>query len=84
MNCKTCKHFGGARAEISGFGDCTRIVPLSELLVRAEAEGENYISKYYNHDGSVFNDPAMTKDGEDYFSVLRVKENFGCVLWEAK
>ena len=83
MNCKNCKHFGGARTEISGFGDCTRIVPISELLMRVEGD-ENYVLKYYHHDGSVFDDPAMTKDGEDYFSVLIVKEDFGCVLWEAK
>lgn len=79
MNCKNCKHFGGARTEISGFGDCTRIVPVSELLVRVEGD-ENYVLKYYNYDNSVFDDPAMT----NYFSALKVKENFGCILWEAK
>ena len=51
--------------------------------MRVEGD-ENYVLKYYHHDGSVFDDPAMTKDGEDYFSVLRVKEDFGCILWEAK
>jgi len=80
MNCKTCKHFGGASAQNSGFGDCTRIMAKAELNVKYK----NDRFEYYNLDGSTFDDPAMTKDKEDYFSVLRVKENFGCVLWEAK
>ena len=29
-------------------------------------------------------EPAHVVDGSDYFAALRTKENFGCVLWEAK
>lgn len=90
MNCKTCKHFNlnpdHLWEDTSGFGVCSRITSRAKLKIHEEidANGIHVVTGYRTPDDEVFDDPVMTIDGSDYFSELKVKEDFGCVLWEAK
>lgn len=89
MNCKTCKHFNlnpdHLWEDTSGFGVCSRIASSAKLKTKEiDADGIYVITGYRTPDDEVFDDPVMTIDGSDYFSALKVKEDFGCVLWEAK
>ena len=90
MNCKTCKHFSPSDPshtwDASGVGFCSRIASRAKLRTDQEidSDGCGVVTGYRTLDDEVFDDPAMTVDGSDYFSALKVKEDFGCVLWEKK
>lgn len=73
--CESCKHWGSVdrgayRDELLGYGDQKRC----GRIVDASDIGDDELS----------NEPAYTKDGEDYYSAIFTRPNFGCVLWEAK
>lgn len=93
MNCKTCKHFSPSDPSdptytwnTSGFGFCSRIASRATLRKDREIDSDGccVVTGYRTPDDEVFDDPVMTIDGSDYFSALKVKEDFGCVLWEEK
>jgi hypothetical protein len=72
-NCGTCKHWGSIRlfpAQHEGPGGQKRC----GRIVDASDVGES----------ELINEPAYTEDGDEYYSALLTKADFGCVLWEAK
>lgn len=71
--CGTCKHWGSVRlfpAQHEGTGGQKRC----GRIVEASDTGESELA----------DELAYTEDGEDYYSALMTKADFGCVLWEPK
>ena len=73
-NCGTCKHWGSVcstrfRGDLK-CGDQKRCGRIADASDVGESE--------------LINETAYTEDGEDYYSALLTKPDFGCVLWEAK
>jgi hypothetical protein len=69
MTCGTCKHWS----------------PLNESKanrVHSAPLPEYGTCEAIVHGDSSGGDTAYTVDGSDYFSALRCKASFGCVLWE--
>jgi len=73
-NCKNCKYFGDqihayyGKESPTGFHKC-------EAISHGFMDGAELLDN---------NDKATVVDGSGYFAAIRVKEDFGCVLFEEK
>lgn len=72
-NCGTCKPCGSVgerkfQGDRKGYGGQKRC----GRIVDASDVGEE----------ELIDMPAYTEDGEDYYSALMTKPDFGCVLWD--
>ena len=72
-NCGTCKHWGSIEKNVyrnEGPGGQKRCGRI--------VDGTN------TSNNELQNERAYTEDGEDYYSAIMTKPDFGCVLWEPK
>jgi hypothetical protein len=77
--CETCRHWGDKSDGNARFRTCLRI--------QHDDRGESRLqerSEYVPDAESIFDEPAVTVDGSDYFAALRTKADFCCSLWEVK
>lgn len=75
--CGTCKYFGAGED----------LWPHSDVLKPCGAIKMGRIYDYDEEMNAVVKAPSVIAyvcDGSDYYAALRVAEDFGCVLWEAK
>ncbi len=77
--CGTCKHWGNTKDAGGRFRDCQRIQHDSAAESLYEERQRIVLD-----DESVFDEPAVTMDGSNYWAVLRTKPDFSCSLWEEK
>ena len=92
MTCGTCKHWNQKNREdytIVVESDWESNLPFEEREKAADEADMHYgHCRAINHGRvTVSTDPlplAITMDGSDYMSSLYTRENFGCVLHEAK
>ena len=93
MNCGACKHFipplKGQYVPVPDemlFGDCERIKQGNALGEQFDLE-DNW-SPLDELDAEIARlareEKAAAVDGSGYMASLRVKPDFGCVLWETK
>ncbi len=76
--CATCKHFIVPKDQYSRL-ESKAALPHVCGKIRAAVESDE--------DGSLPSaqtDKAYTEDGSGYYAAIRVREDFGCVLWEPK
>ena len=84
MKCGDCKFWSepdAAEAEVdeqTQFRECKRIPMFSRAFEWVEDRDMRKLKEEFK---DVI---ALAQDGEDYIAELRTKENFGCVLFEAK
>jgi hypothetical protein len=78
--CGSCKYFG--REKPSEWFDDDGLRECQAVKMRGKvSDYDEDADKTRLHPGVI----AVTVDGgSDYFSALRVSEDFGCVMWEAK
>jgi hypothetical protein len=79
-NCKTCQWFG-EKVEDEDLHVCERIRGPRDWGYRWQDDKR---VRFYEDTDEVFDEPAEVMDGSGYTATLRVKPDFGCVLWEAK
>lgn len=74
-NCGTCRHWGSINStRFREDKNSETTLKRCGRIVDASDVGESELA----------DELAYTEDGEEYYSALMTKADFGCVLWELK
>lgn len=83
--CGTCKHWGKDRLPyFPGLHPCRAVIAQHDVEKVSDDNGfdvEPPDGCYLAKGGTP---KAVAVDGSGYFAALKTREDFGCVLWEAK
>jgi len=92
VNCGTCKHYSPDEDPHNmvptemRFGDCGRIKHGNDCEATFDFEDHDVRGALEELDAELVRlakeEKACTQDGSGYRASLRVKPDFGCVLWE--
>jgi hypothetical protein len=90
--CGTCKHWGNTKDEQYRFRRCLRVFSCTEVRGPDDEERANRTDEEIEKWGAwgadeirkLRSEKAYTVDGSGYYNALKCREDFGCVLHEAR